>query len=233
MLPLLFFLVALGVLSSLPSLLIAGLGVGGFLVAAVGYIDDHRSLPAKVRLLMHVIAAVLFVAAVGRTGSVVRETAADWAVLILVVMGVVWATNLFNFMDGIDGIAASQALFVTGATATLIASQANTAVAADFAFLLSATAGACMGFLVWNWPPARIFMGDVGSGFLGFWIGSLAVTLHVLGVLSIWISLLLSSLFVADATTTLIRRFLRGERWYQAHRSHAYQILARRWNSHL
>jgi len=75
-------------------------------------------------------------------------------------------------------------------------------------------------------------MGDVGSGFLGFWIAAVAVGLHIAGVLSIWTSVVLSSVFIADATSTLLRRVLRGDRWHEAHRSHAYQILARRWRSH-
>src|SRR5688500_17262025 len=94
-------------------------------------------------------------------------------------------------------------------------------------------AGASAGFLLWNWPPAKIFMGDVGSGFLGFWLAILAIDMHAAGVLPIWTSLILGSSFVADASITLLRRVLRGERWYEAHRSHAYQILSRRWQSHL
>jgi Fuc2NAc and GlcNAc transferase len=102
----------------------------------------------------------------------------------------------------------------------------------DAAVLPALTAGACCGFLFWNKPPARIFMGDVGSGFLGLWLAGLALVLSLQGAVTIWTSIILSSAFVADATTTLVRRAISGRRWYEAHRSHAYQNLARRWGSH-
>jgi Fuc2NAc and GlcNAc transferase len=206
-------------------------GVGGALVAVIGALDDRFNLPALPRFGTHVVAAALAVALLLRAPDAI----ALWpivpraVVLAILVLAIVWSVNLFNFMDGIDGIAASQAVFVSAASALL---TAQGELAADAA-LLTSTASACLGFLAWNWPPAKIFMGDVGSGFLGFWLAVLAIGLHVAGELDIWTSVILSSTFVADATVTLLRRMARGERWYEAHRSHAYQHLALRWRSHL
>jgi len=132
-------------------------------------------------------------------------------------------------MDGIDGIAASEAIFVAVAGALLSAPLAgNVAIlAAALAF-----AAACGGFLVWNWPPARIFLGDVGSGYLGYVIVVLAVAATHDNPAALWVWLILGGAFFADATVTLVRRTLRHERVHEAHRSHAYQWLARRWRNH-
>jgi Fuc2NAc and GlcNAc transferase len=144
-------------------------------------------------------------------------------------LGVLWVLNLFNFMDGIDGLAASEATFIAWSGGALAAanSPANGAAAAAFIFGAS-----CLGFLRWNWPPARIFMGDVGSGFAGYVIAVLALGTARENTVGLWIWLILGGAFFVDATVTLLRRLLRGERVYEAHRSHAYQWLARRWGSH-
>jgi len=94
-------------------------------------------------------------------------------------------------------------------------------------------AAACGGFLVWNWPPARIFLGDVGSGYLGFMVVALAVAATRDNPAALWVWLILGGAFFVDATVTLVRRTLRNERVHEAHRAHAYQWLARRWRSHL
>jgi Fuc2NAc and GlcNAc transferase len=98
--------------------------------------------------------------------------------------------------------------------------------------LAFALGSACLGFLAWNWPPARIFMGDVGSGYLGYVIGVLTLASARENSVTLWVWLVLDAVFLVDATLTLLLRLFRGERVYQAHRSHAYQWLARRWNSH-
>jgi Fuc2NAc and GlcNAc transferase len=100
------------------------------------------------------------------------------------------------------------------------------------AFVVAALGAASLGFLAWNWPPAKVFMGDAGSAFLGFAFGSLALVTHALGALVIWSWLILLGVFLVDATVTLVRRLLRGERVYEAHRSHAYQHASRRLGSH-
>jgi Fuc2NAc and GlcNAc transferase len=204
-----------------PRVLVALL-VGGFLVAGVGYADDKLQLRAGIRFLVHLVAASLMVGMVAAAGNL------HWFVVLLFVVGIAWSINLFNFMDGIDGIAGSQAVFVAGATAVLVTEGAQSSTTE----LWVLTCGAALGFLVWNWSPSKIFMGDVGSGFLGYWIAALSLVLHTEGALSIWTSIVLNGVFISDATATLVRRFLLGKRWYEAHRSHAYQHLAVRWGSH-
>jgi len=207
---------------------------GGVLVGAIGYADDRWSLPALPRFGVHLIAAAI---AVFLIYFVARDTDAamgitGWIISVVAVIAVVWSINLFNFMDGIDGIAASQALFVILTSALLPGVGGANDLGLDASFVLLVSAGACLGFLVWNWPPAKIFMGDVGSGFLGFWLAALALWLDASGLLSYWTAITLNAVFIADATVTLVHRILQGERWYEAHRSHAYQILARRWGGH-
>jgi Fuc2NAc and GlcNAc transferase len=134
-------------------------------------------------------------------------------------LAIAWCANLYNFMDGIDGLAATEAVVVGGAGGLLLLR----AGAPDLALIALLSAAASTGFLVWNWPPAQIFMGDAGSGLLGFLFGALAVVSVKRGVLSPSVWLLLLGVFLFDATATLVRRFLAGERWYSAHRLHAYQ----------
>jgi Fuc2NAc and GlcNAc transferase len=209
-----------------------GSAAGGLMIATVGYVDDVRGLSARYRFVVHLAAAALLAVTTLRaadTQPLLAGIPYMAVTAVLLMAGTVWSINLFNFMDGIDGIAASQSLFVAGASVLL----AGTASQTPWEMLSLTTAAASLGFLLWNWPPAKIFMGDVGSGFLGFWLAAAALGLHVEGTLGIWTSITLGAMFFADATATLVRRVLRGERWYEAHRSHAYQILSRRWQSHL
>lgn len=203
--------------------------LGGAAVAAIGLADDRRPLRASIRLTVHFAAALWAMLWLGGVPPLaVGEHVIDlgtWG-YGLGVLGIVWTLNLFNFMDGIDGIAASEAVFVSGgATVLALLGGGFSAPAAVFA-------AACCGFLVWNWPPARIFMGDVGSGYLGYIVAVLAVADGRRNPAAVWIWLILGGAFFADATVTLVRRLLRGERPHVAHRSHAYQWLARRWRSH-
>jgi Fuc2NAc and GlcNAc transferase len=200
----------------------AALIPGGLVIAAIGWIDDHVGLSRWPRAAVHTAAAVWAVLALGgldsvRLGTVELDT--GFAGTILAVVGVVWAINLYNFMDGIDGLAAGEAMSV-GAFGALLALVAG---APGIGFVAALVAAAATGFLTWNWAPARIFMGDVGSGFLGFAFGTLAVASETLAGPPLLCWLLLLAVFVFDATVTLARRFLRGEPWYKEHRSHAYQ----------
>jgi Fuc2NAc and GlcNAc transferase len=217
-------------LESLAAAAVAGAVIGGALIAGIGHLDDVRGMGALPRFCVHILAAVAATAWLLASPDPFFEPSPQWLSVIVLVIGIAWSINLFNFMDGIDGIAASQSTFMAGAGA-LLAIAGGTAT--GWSELAIAAAGASGGFLVWNWPPAKIFMGDVGSGFLGFWLAVLAIGMHAAGMVPIWTSLILGAVFVADASVTLLRRMLRGERWYEAHRSHAYQILARRWQSHL
>jgi Fuc2NAc and GlcNAc transferase len=205
---------------------------GGGAVALTGYLDDRKTLPASIRICVHIIAASVAVMIVGGiTEQSLRNIGFHgiWAGSLLGLIAMTWSTNLFNFMDGIDGIAGSEAVFVAGAGALL-----NWGYGGDSGLTAAmlALAAATLGFLMWNWPPAQIFMGDVGSGFLGFTLAvlGLAASRHSATPIEVWA--ILSGVFLVDATVTLLIRIVRGDRWYEAHRLHAYQNLARRWQAH-
>jgi len=205
---------------------------GGGAVAFIGYRDDRRPLTARVRLFVHLAAAAFAVAVIGRALPYLAGigAAGEWITRLFGVLVIAWATNLFNFLDGIDGIAAAEAVFVAAAGAVLtISFGADAGVSAAMLCLASAS----LGFLVWNWPPAKIFMGDAGSGFLGFTVAALGWAASARGKFPIEVWGILAGVFLVDATVTLVRRLIRGERWFEAHRTHAYQHWARRWGSHL
>ena len=225
-------LVILTVRRFLPSNLSLALLGGGLAVAAVGYVDDHCPLRPLTRLTVHFAAALWALACLGGLPLLMvgdHVISLGWAGYLMGAVGIVWVLNLFNFMDGIDGIAASEAIFVLLGGALLSGGMGGGAGVASAAVVV---AGACTGFLAWNWPPAKIFMGDVGSGYLGYVIAILGLTAARDKPAAIWVWLLLGSVFFVDATVTLTRRLIRAERVSEAHRSHAYQWLARRWGSH-
>jgi len=183
-------------------------------IALLSFADDLRPLPAAVRLIGHVLAAGWLAA----RGFVLFD-GGWWAVLSA--LGMVWMLNLYNFMDGMDGFAGGMAVFGFGFLG-LAGWQAGDATFAGFCWVIAAAAA---GFLPWNFPPARIFMGDAGSATLGLLAGGASVWGVREGVFGWWLPLLVFSPFVVDATVTLFRRALRGERVWQAHRSHYYQRL--------
>lgn len=212
------------------SLLLFLVGCGS--VALVGYIDDIRSMSARSRFIVHLLAAVFAVLLIGGSSTPAwlgLGPAGIWVVRCFGVLAIAWGTNLFNFMDGIDGIAGAEAVFVSASGAWLMTLFAPNAALEG---ALSCLAAASAGFLAWNWPPAKIFMGDVGSSFLGFTLVVLGWAASAHG-LPFEVSIILAGVFVVDASLTLVRRMLRGDRWFDAHRMHAYQHLARRWRSHL
>jgi Fuc2NAc and GlcNAc transferase len=214
-----------------PRLALALVGGGGA-VAAVGFADDHRPVGAGVRLAVHLFAAVWAVCWLGGFGELAvgaRTLHIGWLGDIAAVLGVMWVLNLFNFMDGIDGIAASEAVFITAAA---LAPMQLLGVAGEVSAASLIFGAGTLGFLVWNWPPAKIFMGDVGSGYVGYAVATLALASAGSNPVAVWVWLILGGVFFVDATVTLVRRVMRGERAHQAHRSHAYQWLSRRWASH-
>jgi Fuc2NAc and GlcNAc transferase len=222
----------LGAFGAIPLRLAGVMLASGGAVATVGFIDDRRHVAAPIRLTVHFAAVSLFVWCVGRLPPIDFGFAV-WDLGILgVAVGVlmlVWFLNLYNFMDGIDGIAGVEAVSVAMVAALLLMWRGADPAAP---LLLLLTAAAAAGFLIWNWPPARIFMGDAGSGFLGFSLGALAWLTILSGRLSVWVWLILFGAFFVDATVTLLRRWGRGEPIATAHRSHAYQRLSRRLGSH-
>lgn len=202
---------------------IAGLSLA---IAGLGLWDDIRPMPAAPRLLAHTLACL------GALWWLDVGAAFGLAAFGLFWFAGVWWLNLFNFMDGIDGLAGAQALFMALAAALLAALVTPEAAGHPVWRWLPLIAAACVGFLGWNWPPARIFMGDVGSTWLGFVLFGVALATMLESWLTAPVWLILGALFIADASLTLLRRMARGEAWTQAHRSHAYQRLARRWHGH-
>ena len=183
--------------------------LAAFALAALSLLDDVRGLPVALRFLAHFVAAVACLLALGVTG---------WA-LLAGTLAVVWVTNLYNFMDGSDGLAGGMAAIGFGA----LALAAWLGDAAGLAAFCAAIAAAALAFLRFNFPPARVFMGDAGSIPLGF----MAASLGILGAMqNVWpwlFPLLVFSPFIVDASVTLTRRGLRGEKIWRAHRSHYYQ----------
>ena len=204
---------------------------GGLAVSGVGFLDDHFPVPARLRLLMHFAAGGWALWQLNGVGPLALGwTTWDWGWVgqLVALVGLVWMINLYNFMDGTDGLAGLEALCAGGLGGLLLAWGGLGGLASCALTLAAASAG----FLTWNWPPAKIFMGDVGSGFLGFVFGVLAIASAKERAWLLWPWLILLAVFIVDATVTLIRRLIAGERWYEAHCSHAFQHAARRWGSH-
>ncbi|WP_266168248.1 MraY family glycosyltransferase [Dyella subtropica] len=195
--------------------------LGTLMVAAIGWWDDHHSLPVLPRLGGQLTACALFACAL-------VAGVASWLWLPLLVLGGAWSINLHNFMDGIDGLLAQQALFVAVGLALLAMGGGQPALAVSIACLAAAT----LGFWYYNRPRAAIFMGDVGSGTLGFLLFAFIAMLWRVDWRLLWPALILSSSFVTDASLTLFSRFLKGRRWYTPHREHVYQWLVRSGMSH-
>lgn len=207
------------------------LGGAGLLVAVVGFIDDHGHIPARWRLLGHGLAAVWLLAWLGGMPPVViagLPVTTPWLLAPLAVLYLVWLLNLYNFMDGIDGIAGLEAVVVCLAMSALYLLGGH----ADAVIAPLVLAAAVVGFLIWNFPPARIFMGDAGSGFLGVTLGGLSLQGAWVAPAYLWAWLILLGVFIVDATVTLLRRLFNGDKVYEAHRSHAYQHAARRMAGH-
>jgi UDP-N-acetylmuramyl pentapeptide phosphotransferase/UDP-N-acetylglucosamine-1-phosphate transferase len=204
-----------------PASVVACLCGALLLVALAGWWDDHRSLPVLPRLGAQLLAVGMFSFSLLATGL-------SWWWLPLLLAGGAWSINLHNFMDGIDGLLAQQTIFVGLGLALLAWAAAQPALALAAAVL----AMAALGFWCFNRPPARIFMGDVGSGSLGLLIFAFSAMLWRLDHALLWPVLILSSAFVVDASLTLLTRICRGRRWYTAHREHLYQWLVRRGGTH-
>jgi Fuc2NAc and GlcNAc transferase len=193
-------------------------------LSLLGWLDDRHDLPVRWRLLAQLAVAAWLVISVG--GVTVVEWAGHalawpWLWSALALPAIIWLINLHNFMDGADGLAASQGAW-TGLAFGVLFFDAGLDFEAAVALLLCAV---CLGFLYWNRPVARLFMGDVGSVLIGGVVAWLAITGAATGAVSIWLSIVICSVFAVDATATLGRRLVSGERWYTAHRQHAYQRL--------
>jgi UDP-N-acetylmuramyl pentapeptide phosphotransferase/UDP-N-acetylglucosamine-1-phosphate transferase len=188
-------------------------------LAIVSIIDDMRSLPIEVRLPAHAMAALATVLAIGSP----LPGAPSWGLpeSAIAALAIAWMTNLFNFMDGSDGLAGGMALIGFGVLGLAAAHGGFTPLALA-AFAVSSAAA---GFLLHNFPPARAFLGDSGAIPLGFLAGALGTWGIALGAWPIWFPLLVFSPFIVDASVTLLRRAVAGERIWIAHRTHGYQRL--------
>ena len=205
----------------------------GLLVASIGWLDDHGHVKSVIRLFVHIIGSALVVYQVGGLPDFVLlgfEINLGMTGGVLAVIGLTWILNLYNFMDGIDGIAGVEAVTSTLIAGLIIWQVFGMQDQASLHFLLMASS---LGFLLWNWPPAKIFMGDAGSGFLGLMLGALLLYSTSAAPEMLWVWLIMLGVFIVDATYTLLRRLIRGDKVYQAHRSHAYQYASRKLGGHL
>lgn len=196
----------------------------GVPISATGLVDDLVTISPKSRLIVQIISASLAVIALGGLKTIDLGCCNFNSIIFissLAIIGIVWFTNLFNFLDGIDGYISAEILFICTAVFLLF----NLSLPL---FLAAAT----LGFLVWNWQPAKIFMGDVGSTLLGFTIAVFAIYYQNNGDSSIIIWLMITSLFWFDATFTLFRRWSNGETLSKAHKKHAYQRIVQSGFSH-
>lgn len=201
---------------------LALVAVAVFAVALVGWMDDHRPMPVWPRIAVHGIAACVVAYAVLAPGAHVHGAMVWWWLPVVAVV-MAGSINAHNFMDGIDGILGLQALFVMLGYGLLALATRQVGTAA----LAFATAAACIGFLCFNWPPARVFMGDVGSGTLGLLVAAVAALVVQRTPAMLWACLILPSAFLVDSGLTLARRVLARQRWHAPHRQHLYQWLVR------
>ncbi|OEC40025.1 glycosyl transferase [Pseudomonas sp. 1D4] len=207
-------------------------GAGGAM-ALLGFLDDHGHIAARWRILGHFAAAIWILYLLGGAPAILIFDS-EWRFgqvgCVAATLYLVWMLNLYNFMDGIDGIASCEAICVCVSAAFLGFLSGQQGSSLVLSLLLAA---AVCGFLFWNFPPAKIFMGDAGSGFLGLVLGALSLKAGWENPKLLWVWMILLGVFIVDATYTLVHRSLRGERVYEAHRSHAYQYASRCYRGHL
>jgi Fuc2NAc and GlcNAc transferase len=195
------------------------------LVATISIVEDlTNKVSRKIRLLGHFLATAIMLTLI----NIYMGKTLSPLLCITLFIGITWFINLFNFMDGIDGIAATEALFIILATVVISFSQTNEA----WSILLLCLSGPLLGFIIVNWQPARIFMGDIGSTYLGALIPAILLINIAEGIMNIWCAIILTGTFLMDATWTLLYRILSRQSWYLPHRSHTYQILSRKLHSH-
>jgi UDP-N-acetylmuramyl pentapeptide phosphotransferase/UDP-N-acetylglucosamine-1-phosphate transferase len=198
---------------------------GTLLIALVSFFDDRFSLGVGKRLTVQLVAAtILIIAGFAPQSFDLPGGHWEWPLWVAVpitVLFVTWMTNLYNFMDGMDGFAAGMTV-VGFLTYAMLGWRVDATLFMLLSLALAASAG---GFLLFNFPPARIFMGDVGASTIGFLVAAMSLWADRSAIFPLWVGILIFSPFIADATVTLLRRLLAGEKVWQAHRSHFYQRL--------
>lgn len=210
--------------------------LAGLIVAVLGFFDDLMNLSIKLRISVHFIVVLLALFFLGGPPEIsifsfsvnFQEGGPLLLGYILAAWALVWLINLYNFMDGIDGLAGLEAVFISLAAGSIVLIKGNSTIA----FLLFSLGVVVSGFLPLNLPKAKIFMGDTGSNFLGFIIGVLSLITINRGLMDVWTWAILLGVFIVDATMTLIGRMRSNEVWYHAHRSHAYQQAAIKYARH-
>lgn len=204
--------------------------LSGSMVAIVGLMDDHKHLSGVIRLSVHLLASLcglLLLPELPNLAFLGTEIHTNGAGLLIAAITLAWLINLYNFMDGIDGIAATEAI------ATLVGAALILSLHTYHQWhLLVVFTAPLIGFLIWNWSPAKIFMGDGSSGYLGITLGLTASYLASTTPANLWCWAILLGVFIVDSSWTLSARVLTGQQWHQPHRSHCYQILARKFESH-
>lgn len=201
------------------------LGSAALALSITGLVDDLRPLPSATRLVIQLLAGIailFFLPTISIDLGFMRLP--QTAFICLALLFLLWTTNLYNFMDGIDGIACAQAILLGAAIYSLDALGFYSGELAHLGLAIAACLG---GFLLFNFPPAKMFMGDAGSVFLGFTLGAMALFETATAAENLWIWLILLAVFVCDATATLVSRLVQGQKFYQAHRSHIYQLYTR------
>ncbi len=216
-------------LPNAPVPLLVSLVLATVAYAILGWQDDKHDLPASIRFLFQLLIATIFTAWLAWYGTPeFTLSIAGIAIILSSVLWIAWMANLYNFMDGIDGISAVETIILGTTTSYWFAMSG----AISIAIICIAVAGAALGFLRWNWSPAKIFMGDVGSLALGAFFAIMAM----IGSSSLGIPfsafLILYAVYLADSGVTLLRRMIKRERWWQAHRCHFYQRAVQSGYSH-
>jgi Fuc2NAc and GlcNAc transferase len=198
--------------------------MSGVLISGISFLDDIYNLKSSPRIIIHVISAILALYFIGDLKPIdigLFTIENKWIIYFLYLSGIIWFTNLFNFIDGIDGHLASGTLLISLSLFLFIGDN-----------LLLVLASSILGFLPWNWHRAKIFMGDIGSTLLGFSIAVLLVYYHNSGRFSIFLGLAITSIFWFDATYTLLKRLVNHEKIGQPHKKHAYQRIVQYGFSH-
>lgn len=209
--------------------------LSALVLSLVSYYDDHLSISVKVRIVVHIICSVVILIFFTKFPSInVGFIQIDSEVLrfLFGILLITWLLNLFNFMDGTDGLVSVEALFTHFSILLFIffvsfeEKVTSLRLFNEYLLLSLLLISSILGFLIWNWPKAKIFMGDVGSSFLGLFTAALGIFVVNLGWINIWTFLILLGAFISDSTVTLIVRIFTKQKWHAAHNSHTYQKIA-------